>query len=287
MSRAADRKQGRKQRLACSILWLALLIFGGMVFAEPFSCFGEEGQGQKNREAEGAYRNPLTGYQVWVEDKAELLTEEQLLLLFQIMEPITEYGNAAFVSVRSNSHSTEDFARSYFKKRFGTDSGTVFVIDMDHRKIWIHSDGTIYKTITAANANTVTDNVYRYASNGDYYGCAEEAFEEIYKLLKGQRIARPMKYISNLLLALSLSLLANFGLIIGFTRPQKPGNNILLSHIYRKFHYSKLKAVRTYQNKVYDPASSRGGSGGGGSSGGGSGGGGSGGSSGGGGGHSF
>lgn len=45
--------------------------------------------------------------------------------------------------------------------------GTVFAIDMDNRNIWIHSDGAVYQVVTKGYADTVTDNVYRYASRGD------------------------------------------------------------------------------------------------------------------------
>ena len=164
---------------------------------------------------------------------------------------------------------------------FGTDSGTLFVIDMDQRNIWIHSDGAVYEVITTAYANTITDNVYRYASKGDYYGCASEAFRQIHELLRGRRIAQPMKYISNALLALILALLVNYGLVIGFTRLRKPKKEEILASIHRRFDYRNLHAVYTHQTKIYDPVS--GGSSGGGSSSGGGGGS----SSGGGGGHSF
>ncbi len=231
------------------------------------------------------YVNPDTNYRIYIEDQAELLTEDQHLELSQAMQGITAYGSAAFLTTDSNAASTESLARSYYMERFGTASGTVFVIDMDNRNIWIHSDGAVYKVITSAYADTVTDNVYRYASNGDYYGCAREAFAEICALLEGQRIAQPMKYISNALLAMILALLANFGLVICFTRLRKPGENVLLSNVYRRFRFTKPNAIYTHQTKTYDPAFGGGGGGSGGSSGGSSGGGG--GSSGGGGGHSF
>lgn len=242
---------------------------------------------QKMTDRRFDYVNPETGYQVLVEDWAELLTDEQLNGLAEMMQGITVYGNAAFVTTDRNASSTENFAREYYMDRFGTDSGTVFVIDMEQRNIWIHSDGAVWKVVTTANANTVADNVYRYASRGDYYGCAAEAFKEIHALLEGERIARPMKYIGNALLAMILALLANYGLVFCFAGLRQPPKGTLLASINRRFRYSGLKATYTHQTKVYDPVSS--GSSGGSSGGsGGSRGGGSGGSrSGGGGGHKF
>ena len=259
-------------------LGIILLLAAVFICSLP-KCRAEEERGQNT------YANPDTGFLVVVEDDAELLTEEQRRELAAVMESITAYGNVAFKTIDVNTASTESYARSFYQKRFGTDSGTLFLIDMDNRNIWIHSDGAVYGVITTANANTVTDNVYQYASRGDYYGCAAEAFRQINALLEGQRIARPMKYISNALLAMILALLINYGLVLRFTGLRKPGEGEILGNIYRRFSYTKPTAVHTHQTKTYDPVSSGGGSSGGGGHSGGGGGGGH--SSGGGGGHSF
>ena len=274
MHRAADKEKcgGRQSDSAKKfyagrffrVLYALALLLGGILFAGQGKCYGQESLPENV-----FYTNQDTGYRVLVEDGAELLTEEERLELAREMQGITAYGSAAFVTVENNDFSTEGFARDYYMDRFGTDSGTVFVIDMDNRNIWIHSDGAVYRVVTTAYANTVADNVYRYASRGDYY----------------EWIAQPMKYISNALLAMILALLANFGLVICFTRLRKPGGNAVLANIHRRFTYSEIRAVHTHQSEIYDPVSSgsdggsSGGSGGGGSSGGGS--------SGGGGGHSF
>ncbi len=229
MDRSVRRRQIWSLR-AVRILSGLLLLCGGMLLWEMPGCHGQE-------TTDRYFVNSDTGYQIFVEDEAELLTEGQRRELAEEMKKITAYGNAAFVTTQSNASSTESFARSYYRSRFGTDSGTVFVIDMDNRNIWIHSDGEVYKVITSAYADTITDNVYRYAANGDYYGCASEAFHQIDALLQGQRIAQPMKYISNALLAVILAMLANFGLVIGMTRLRKPGERavdcqVKLTHFF-------------------------------------------------------
>ncbi len=226
--------------------------------------------------------NTVVGYSVIVEDDADLLTEEQEIDLAVVMKEITAYGNVAFKSIAHNSTSTEGFAKSYYKELFGSRSGTLFLIDMDNRNIWIYSDGAVYKVITRAYANTITDNVYRYASAQDYYACASRAFEQIFALLEGAGVAQPMKYISNFLLAMILALLINFGVTNYFTKARKTKDNEILKKVEKRFKCTKPRATFTHQTKTYDPVSS--GSGGGGSRGGG---GSSGGSSGGGGGHSF
>ena len=141
--------------------------------------------------AEILYTNSDTGYQVHIEDDAELLSQEEIESLAQQMQGITAYGNAMFKTIDENYTSTDNFARAYYRECFGNTSGTMFLIDMDNRNIWIRNDGWISRIITNAYSDTITDNCYRYASRKDYYGCAREAFAQIEALLNGQIIASP------------------------------------------------------------------------------------------------
>ncbi|MCH5344345.1 MAG: TPM domain-containing protein [Acetatifactor sp.] len=226
------------------------------------------------------YTNPETGYRVILEDKAELLTEGERGELTEQMRQITAYGNVAFVTIGENYRDTDDYAAACFRDLFGRSSGTLFLIDMDNRNIWVYSDGAIYRVVTKSYANTITDNVYRYASRGEYYECAAEVYQEIFALLEGDRIAQPMKYISNVFLALILALFVNFGLVSWMSRLRKPKDAELLSNSVRYFHVTEPTITYAHETKTYDPVSSDSGSSGGGSGGGG-------GHSGGGGGHSF
>ena len=230
------------------------------------------------------YTNPDTGYQVIIEDDADLLSSSQEDNLAAEMKTITRFGHALFKTTDNNSRSAEDFARSFYGQTINTESGTLFLIDMDNRMLWIHSDGDIYKTITTSYANTITDNVYRDASKQEYYTCASTVFSQINKLLVGNHIPQPMKYTSNLLLALILALLINFVFVSSQARLRKPKQKELMEYIDHHFQISKTGASYTHTTKVYDPVErSSGGGGGGGSRSGGGGGG----RSGGGGGHRF
>lgn len=262
----------RKLSIHNTIRIFAGLAFAlGIFFATGFPCH-----------AKTFYTNPNTNYRAEIEDDAGLLSEEEITKLAAAMEGITEYGNVAFKTISDNYTGTESYARSFYKEKFGTSSGTLFLIDMDNRNIWIHSDGAVYKVITTSYANTITDNVYREASRGDYFSCANKAFQQIQSLLKGNHIMQPMKYISNALLALILALLINFGYICIFSRLKKPKEEEIMKRIHKHFQATPPTATYTHQTKTYSPVSSDSGSsssssgGGGGSS-----------SSGGGGGHSF
>ena len=100
------------------------------------------------------------------------------------MATITKYGNVAFVTTDYNSvGDIMRYSEKLYKKLFGTESGTMLIIDMDEREISIYSDGDVYKVITDGYGYDITDNIYRYASNGDYYTCASKAFEQMTMLL--------------------------------------------------------------------------------------------------------
>lgn len=225
--------------------------------------------------------NEETGYEIYIDDWADLLTPAEEKDLLAIMEPITAYGNVAFVSIDYNAyHSVESYAENYGYSHFRNESYTLFVIDMDYRKVCVYSDGAIYDTITKAYANTITDNIYSYASDAEYYECAYHAFDQINTLLEGRTIAQPMKYISNALLAVVLALLINYFLVMFTSRSKKVHDRQLLDGIYTKVDINNPTIQFLHQSRRYSPQSSGGGGGhrgggGGGHSGGGGGGGGS------------
>ena len=227
-----------------------------------------------------------TDYTVVIDDREDLLTEEEEASLKVKMENITKWGNAAFITCSNYSRETSAYAKEVYRSLFGTSSGTLFMIDMGQRNIWIFSDGAVYRIVTKAYANTITDNVYRLASQEKYYECAYDAFDQIETLLIGGRISQPMKYISNALIAIILALVINF-FVLRIQR-REPDNQYDYDSVYKPM--TSMLAVSVIAKEVLSSKRSRHveSSGGGGFSGGGGGGGGGGGfSSGGGGGHSF
>lgn len=223
-----------------------------------------------------------------IRDDADLLTDEEERSLYDHMIPITRYGGAAFYTSAYVPGSTPDYARDRYRENFGKQSGTIFVIDMDNRYIYIFSDGRIYDTVTKAKAETITDNVYLYARRAEYYECAARAFDQIATILDGNRIPQPMKHISNALLSLAFSLITVFIVANARTRMKKDDEmQVYNDMVRRRFSVGSVAEstlIETKRSRHYEGSSGGGGGfsgGGGGSSGGG------GGSSGGGGGHGF
>ena len=224
---------------------------------------------------------------VIIRDYADLLTDEEEEALFGHMLPVTKYGGAAFYTSDISVSSTESYARKCFRENFGTGSGTLFLIDMYNRQIFIFSDGKIYTKITDAKAVTITDNAYRLAHSGDYAACANKVFDQISTLLEGGFIPQYMKHICNGLISFAIALLIVFFIANLRTRMQRDNEVRVFDEMAKKSFVvgdpvsSQLISIRKVRHVE---ESSGGGSSGGG---GGSSGGGGGGSSGGGGGHGF
>lgn len=228
------------------------------------------------------YSNDDSGYKVVIEDDANLLSSNQEKDLAEKMKPLTKYGHIIFKSIADNpGYTTSGYASSYYHSLFGSQSGTVFLIDMDLREIYIFSDGANYEVITSNKAYLITDNIYQKATATLYYECALEAYKEMYDLLEGKKIMEPMRYITNALISITLGFFGTFLFMLNKTRIPKVSAKQLLSYSKKDFKMGDIEATKIGTSKRYNPPSS---SGGGSGSSGGSGGGGS---SGGGGGHSF
>ena len=223
-------------------------------------------------------------YRIVIDDQEDLLSSSEENSLRIKMEEIRKYGNVGFVTV-SQYTSTDTYAKSKYRELFGTESGMLFVIDMGRRNIWIFCDGAIYRIINKSYANTITDNVYRYATKGDYYSCAYNVFDQAQTLLEGGRISQPMKYISNVLIALVIALLGNFIYLLIQRKESTDTADRMAKAMSTGISVGIVSKMMISSRRSRHVESS--GGGGGGYSGGGGGGGGGGGSSGGGGGHSF
>ena len=224
------------------------------------------------------YTNPDTGYVIYMNDGNDLLSDAEEKQLISDMIPLTQFGNAGFLSCENYSESTAKYSSRMYSALVGSESGTLCVSDMGQRELYIKSNGAISRTVSNAYSNTISDNIYRYASEGDYYTCASKAFAQVYTLLSGGKIAQPMRYISAALLALILGLMINYLIVRTVSKPRKAGAGEIIDAADVDFRLRDPAAHHINTTKVYSPVRSShsgGGSrgGGGGFSGGGSGGG--------------
>ena len=152
-------------------------------------------------------QNGETGFMAVIEDSAGLLDAAEYDGVLATMMPITDICNAGFYTYSGESKEyVMNKAKAWANKVF-TGTCTLFIIDMATRQLAVWSSDDILKTLTQAKGYTITDNVFSYASRGDYARCAETAFNQMYKVLKGEKVSGPMRIISNALLALLAAIL--------------------------------------------------------------------------------
>ena len=248
-----------------------LFIF--LIILLPFNIFAETSNFVDEYNSSDIIKVSSGNYDLIIDDMANLLSDADKIKLQDEMSGLLEYGNIAFVSSDNLYGSVESKASSYYYKNFGEESGTVFYIDMETRYIYIYSDGSNSKFITDMKATTITDNVYRYASNKDYYGCASSAFSQIKTVLEGGKIAEPLRYICSLVLALISSFIISFIYAYSSSKMKKATVNELMKSADVKLVINNFNARKTGEDRVYSPQSdsSSGSSGGGGGGGGGGG----------------
>ncbi|MBE6122083.1 MAG: TPM domain-containing protein [Erysipelotrichaceae bacterium] len=202
------------------------------------------------------FTDPDTGYSVYISDQADLLTDGEEQMLAEQMKQCTQYGHAVFATNSSPVSSASSEAERLYRIYAGYESGTLFLIDMHTRNLYIFSDGENYRTITRSYAESVTDNVYRMAGREEYYECASEVFSQVYTLLEGGRIARPMKVITNILLSAVIAVILNY-MLADFSRRKKYANEAAAAAAISTFAAAQvLGRSKAGTRRVYDPPAS-------------------------------
>ena len=222
------------------------------------------------------------GSGAYIRDDANLFTDDEENRLLERLKTVLSFGGAAIVTTDYNSMSASSYAENAFRQYFGTGSATLLLIDMDNRYLQFFSDGSNYRVLTESKTNEISDNVYKYASSGDYFTCADKAFEQVATVLSGGRIVTPMRYVTNAIFAIGLVLLVNIWIVVMQRKKPDPSQIVDTMGQAHRGAVMRVRTQMTNQKRTRHVESS-----GGGVHIGGGGGGGGGGHSGGGGGHSF
>ena len=216
-------------------------------------------------------QNEETGYRAVIEDSAGLLNSAEYDSVLGTMMPITEYCDVGFYTYSGESREyVMNKAKTWAQNTFGR-SCTLLIIDMSTRQLAVWSTDDVMKTLTQAKAYTITDNVYAYASRREYASCAETAFNQMYKVLKGEKVSGPMRYISNILLAVLAAILMAY-LFISVRMEQEIKVSLPAVVTATAAGAGAVIAAKRLTRKVKHTSSSGGGGGGGFSGGGGGGG---------------
>ncbi len=268
--------------LKCTITFLALAFL--IAVYPTTSAFASSNDFSEMFTKDYDYAQRHNGNLVRVDDKANLLSDDEMQDVIDEMIRISEYSDVIFLSINSNVYyDAADYISSYLSLTYAGDDVVVFLIDMDTRQIYLYAKGEPSTKISSEDCKNITDNVYRKASKEQYGDCAVNAFRQSAQLLSGKSILKPMKYIGCALLALMLSFMINYLMAVTTSTVNQQSSNAVPAGIFSEFDVKKgdYEVLRTMKYLTPDGS----GSGDGDFGGGGSGGGGGGGSSGGG--HSF
>lgn len=209
-------------------------------------------------------------YVIVIEDDANLLTEKEEQQLRKQMEVLTEFGNVMFKTTNTvNRNTSLSFIQNYYYSMFGNRSGVAFYIDMNKRQVCACATGGLDRIITSSKCDTIMDNVYTYAKRGNYYECAAKTFSQMNNLLNGEKIAESMKYISNGIIAVMVSLFVSYGLSMLISGNRKATNKELIDECKTFLEHSDIGVAKTGTHSEYSPVSDSSSSGGGSSGGGG------------------
>ena len=197
-------------------------------------------------------------YQIIIEDDANLLTESQKLELKSEMTALTEFGYVIFKTTNTNTgyYKPLKYIQDFYYSKYGNASGVAFYIDMKSRQICACATGGLDRVITNGKCDSIMDNVYTYASKGNYYKCAQETFSQMNLLLNGEKIAEPMKHICNVFVSIMLSQFAIYGIYSLINKNRKPSHKELIEECEVSFEHTPVSVTKTGQHKVYSPSSS-------------------------------
>ena len=205
-------------------------------------------------------------YQIIIEDDADLLSEGDEIELKSVMEPLTEYGNVLFKTNNlPTSSSSESYLRNYYYSILGNKKGVAFYIDMNRRQVCACASGGLEKIITSGKCDSIMDNVYSYATKGDYFQCANQTYLQMYRLLNGGKIAESMKYICNAILAIMISLFTSYLFCIKLTGNKGASDKELIDECGIILEHTPVIVKKIGTSRIFNPPrSSSGGSSGGG-----------------------
>ena len=207
--------------------------------------------------------NNETGYKAWVYDQACLFSQTDAKTILDEAYKLTEYSEIYVVTIPAggNPHgktesATKDYGDEFYIKYCNKDNSIMFIIDMHTRYIFVYRYGNVKDTLTQGKCDTITDNIYSYASDKNYLKCTTEGLDQIGKVLNGMHIAQPMKVVSNIFLASVFGFMVMYFVALGKSKVRKTSDAELLKYAIVNFKAQNPTDIVTGTTKTYCPRSS-------------------------------
>ncbi|MBR4706575.1 MAG: TPM domain-containing protein [Pseudobutyrivibrio sp.] len=150
---------------------------------------------------------------VKIVDDAGILTNEETEELEEYLEALDGAMNYLVVTCddRAMGSSALEKLDNYYRQEFDdNEDGIAFIVDMDTRRIELQGRNKLQYSLDSGDCTDITDNVYSYASDGDYYNCIYHAFRQADLVANYKFVLRPMRIIVSLLIAIIIGFLGTF-----------------------------------------------------------------------------
>lgn len=118
-------------------------------------------------------------------DMAGLFTDSEKAALEEQIAKLRDANemDAAIVTTEENFGSARDFADDFYEEmELGTGSGhdgALFLIDMENGELWISTEGKMIRYLTDARIETILDDTFEYAADGEFYDAAVCFLEDL------------------------------------------------------------------------------------------------------------
>jgi len=202
------------------------------------------------------WTDPDSGYGVFIDDQADLLTDTEEKSLAEVMSGVAKYCNAVFFT-SPVAVTPERICEQYYLANFGSRvNGVMFYIDPEW--LYIYSEGEAYDVIGGKWADIITDNVYTYCNPGNYLRCSIDTFTQIHNVLEGKSVPRPMKYICNAILGLLLGFFICYLVVSRMSKLKETGDAELIKASDHSCELSGVTGTLVSSNRIYSPRSSGG-----------------------------
>ncbi len=233
----------RKIKISAAVLSFVLTVAS---FLHPICAFAEE-------------EVPQTPGLAYINDQADLLSDSEEADLYEVMKLALDHGNMVFITITdAMGYNSSDYIEMLYQtspQLKGTNA-VVYMIDMDNRLLWITGYGTLKKNISPDYANLITDNIYKYASDGQYARCAIEGYKQIVTRISGVRISGPLRTAGNFSIALIAATVICFLLAYITSASRKADSSDIVANIEKRINLSNPSIAHTTTQRIYDPPSS-------------------------------
>jgi len=136
-----------------------------------------------------SYKNEKSQYEAIVCDGADLFSKSEEIDLLKEAFTLTNKFDMYIITIEKNNFGSNESATSQYCKEFcnkycKNQNCVIFAIDMDTRYLYIFRKGeSVEEKLSMNKCDNIVDNIYIYASDRQYYDCASNAIDFIWKLL--------------------------------------------------------------------------------------------------------